>query len=389
MERRDRMNLNSIRYVGVNDHQLDLFEGQFPVPNGMSYNSYVILDEKTAVMDSVSVEFAGEWLQKIARTLEKRSPDYLIVQHMEPDHSGSILHFMQAYPDAKIVASARAFDMIRSFFGASFGERQITVADGDSLSLGTHELHFIAAVMVHWPEVIMTYDRTENVLFSADAFGTFGALDIPSADWVTEARRYYIGIVGKFGRAVQAVLKKLQRFDIQTVCPLHGPILSENTEQYFSLYQTWSSFAPEEDGILIAYTSVYGNTRKAALQLAEKLSETQTVVVHDLARCDMFAAVADAFRFSKLVLATTTYCDSVFPFMHTFLHHLSERGFTGRTVGFIGNGSWAPVAIRHMKMQLEKCRDLHYLENEVNIRSALNEESAAQLTALAEELCRA
>ena len=382
------MSLNHIRYVGVNDHQLDLFEGQYPVPNGMSYNSYVILDEKIAVMDSVDAEFAEEWLNHIAEALENRSPDYIIVQHMEPDHSGSILHFMRTYPETKIVASARAFDMLRNFFGVNFGERKIVVTDGDTLSLGSHELHFVTATMVHWPEVIMTYDSTEKALFSADAFGTFGALDVEAQDWVTEARRYYIGIVGKFGAAVQAVLKKLEGFDIQTICPLHGPVLSDDTKQYISLYHTWSSFAPEEEGIMIAYTSVYGNTKKAALQLAEKLSETETVVVYDLARCDVFAAVADAFRFSKLVLATTTYCGSIFPAMHSFLHHLEERGFTNRTVGFIGNGSWAPVANRHMKMPLEKCRDLNFLKNEVTIHSALNEESTRQLMALAEELCQ-
>ncbi len=382
------MKLNNIRYVGVNDHDLDLFEGQYPVPNGMAYNSYIILDEKIAVMDSVSVEFAEEWISKIRRELGDRSPDYLIVQHMEPDHSGSILHFMEAYPEVKIVASARAFDMIKNFFGISFGEKKLVVGDGDTLSLGKRELSFISAMMVHWPEVIMTYDDEEKVLFSADAFGSFGALDVETEDWVSEARRYYMGIVGKYGAAVQPVLKKIAALDVQTICSLHGPVLSVDVGKYIELYHIWSSFLPEEEGVMIAYTSIYGNTQKAALLLAEKLREKgQAVVVYDLARSDVFAAVADAFRYSKLVLATTTYNGNIFPAMSEFLYHLTERGYHNRTVGFIENGSWAPVALRWMKKRLEKCNGLRYLQNEVSILSALNESSMAQLMALVEELC--
>ena len=354
----------------------------------MAYNSYVILDEKIAVMDSVSVEFAEQWLSKIRRELGERSPDYLIVQHMEPDHSGSILHFMEAYPDVKIVASARAFTMIKIFFGISFGEQKIVVGDGDTLSLGKRELTFISAMMVHWPEVIMTYDNEEKVLFSADAFGSFGALDVETEDRISEARRYYMGIVGKYGAAVQPVLKKIAALDVQTICSLHGPVLTDDVKKYIQLYHIWSSFLPEEEGVMIAYTSIYGNTKKAALLLAEKLREKgQTVAVYDLARSDVFAAVADAFRYSKLVLATTTYNGNIFPAMSEFLYHLAERGYQNRTVGFIENGSWAPVALRWMKKRLEKCNGLRYLQNEVSILSALNESSMAQLMALAEELC--
>lgn len=382
------MKLKNIRYVGVNDHDLDLFEGQYPAANGMAYNSYVILDEKIAVMDSVSVEFAEQWLSEIRRELGERSPDYLIVQHMEPDHSGSILHFMQAYPDVKIVASARAFAMIKNFFGMSFGEQKVVVGDGDTLSLGKRELTFISAMMVHWPEVIMTYDNEEKVLFSADAFGSFGALDVETEDWISEARRYYMGIVGKYGAAVQPVLKKIAALDVQTICSLHGPVLTDDVKKYIELYHIWSSFLPEEEGVTIAYTSIYGNTKKAALLLAEKLREKgQTVAVYDLARSDVFAAVADAFRYSKLVLATTTYNGNIFPAMSEFLYHLAERGYQNRTVGFVENGSWAPVALRWMKKRLEKCNGLRYLQNEVSILSALNESSMAQLMALAEELC--
>ena len=382
------MKLKNIRYVGVNDHDLDLFEGQYPVPNGMAYNSYLILDEKIAVMDSVSVEFAEQWLSKIRRELGERSPDYLIVQHMEPDHSGSILHFMEAYPDVKIVASARAFAMIRNFFGISFGEQKVVVGDGDTLSLGKRELTFISAMMVHWPEVIMTYDNEEKVLFSADAFGSSGALDVETEDWISEARRYYMGIVGKYGAAVQPVLKKIAALDVQTICSLHGPVLTDDVKKYIELYHIWSSFLPEEEGVMIAYTSIYGNTQKAALLLAEKLREKgQTVALYDLARSDVFAAVADAFRYSKLVLATTTYNGNIFPAMSEFLYHLAERGYQNRTIGFIENGSWAPVALRWMKKRLEKCNGLRYLQNEVSILSALNENSMAQLMALAEELC--
>ena len=383
------MNRNDIRYVGVNDHVIDLFEGQYSVPHGMSYNSYVILDEQTAVMDSVDVGFTEEWLANINQVLDGREPDYLIVQHMEPDHSGSVLRFMEAYPRAKIVASARAFVMIRNFFGVDFGERQVTVGEGDTLSLGKHELFFITAALVHWPEVIMTYDRTAKALFSADAFGKFGALDVEDTDWVSEARRYYIGIVGKYGAPVQAVLKKAAALDVQAIYPLHGPVLSENLSYYIGLYDTWSSYAPEEDGVVIAYASVYGNTQKAALELAEKLKESKAVVVYDLARCDMSAAVADAFRYSKLVLAATTYNGGVFPPMHTFIQHLTERGFANRTVGLVENGSWAPAAARTMKKLLEKSKNLTFAQNEVTILSALNETSAAQLLALAEELGQA
>ena len=382
------MKLKNIRYVGVNDHDLDLFEGQYPAANGMAYNSYVILDEKIAVMDSVSVEFAEQWLSKIRRELGERSPDYLIVQHMEPDHSGSILHFMEAYPDVKIVASTRAFAMIRNFFGISFGEQKVVVGDGDTLSLGKRELTFISAMMVHWPEVIMTYDNEEKVLFSADAFGSFGALDVETEDWISEARRYYMGIVSKYGAAVQPVLKKIAALDVQTICSLHGPVLTDDVKKYIQLYHIWSSFLPEEEGVMIAYTSIYGNTQKAALLLAEKLREKgQAVAVYDLARSDVFAAVADAFRYSKLVLATTTYNGNIFPAMSEFLYHLAERGYQNRTIGFIENGSWAPVALRWMKKRLEKCNGLRYLQNEVSILSALNENSMAQLMALAEELC--
>ena len=384
------MTLQDIRYIGVNDHEIDLFEGQYPVPHGMAYNSYMILDEKIAIMDSVDARFTGAWFENIRAALGGRKPDYLIVQHMEPDHSGSILRFMEAYPETKIVASARAFMMIQNFFGADFGDCQITVGDGDTLSLGKHELSFITAAMVHWPEVIMTYDSTAKVLFSADAFGKFGALDAEEADWVTEARRYYIGIVGKYGTPVQAVLKKAAGFDIQAICSLHGPVLTENLSVYLNLYNTWSSYAAEEEGIMIAYTSVYGNTKKAVLQLAEKLKQESglPVAVYDLARCDMFAAVADAFRYSKLVLATTTYNGTIFPFMREFINHLTERGFTKRTVAFVENGSWAPAAVREMKKLLEKSKDITFADTVVTIRSALNEGSTAQLTSLAEELCK-
>jgi len=378
----------NIYYVGVNDHVLDLFEGQYLIPNGMAYNSYAILDEKTAIMDSVDARFTEEWFDHIKDTLGDRDPDYLIVQHMEPDHSGSILRFMEAFPNAKIVASARAFVMIKNFFGVDFGARQIEVSEGDVLSLGVHELHFITAAMIHWPEVIMTYDSTAKVLFSADAFGTFGALDRKDSDWVREARRYYIGIVGKYGGPVQAVLKKAAALDIQAIYPLHGPVLTENLDYYIGLYNTWSSYSPEEDGVVIAYTSVYGNTKKAVLQLADKLRESQKVVVYDLARCDMAEAVADAFRYSKLVLATTTYNGTIFPFMTEFIHHLTERGFSNRMVALIENGSWAPAAARIMKGMLEKSKNLTFAKTEVKILSALNDTSTAQLMALADELCQ-
>lgn len=384
------MTFQDIRYIGVNDHEIDLFEGQYRVPNGMAYNSYAIVDEKIAIVDSVDARFTQAWFDNIRCALGEQKPDYLIVQHMEPDHSGSILQFAEAYPDTKIVASAQSFMMMKNFFGTGFADRQVIVGDGDTLSLGKHNLVFITAAMVHWPEVIMTYDSTDKVLFSADAFGKFGALDVEHDDWVSEARRYYIGIVGKYGVPVQAVLKKAAGLDIQTICPLHGPVLTENLGYYIDLYNTWSSYTAEEDGVMIAYTSVYGNTRKAVLQLADKLKEKggQAVVVHDLARGDMSEAVANAFRYSKLVLATTTYNGNIFPPMREFIDHLTERGFTNRTVAFIENGSWGPSAIRVMKGMLEKSRNLTYVETAVTIRSALNEESAAQLEILADELCK-
>ncbi|MBR5471256.1 MAG: FprA family A-type flavoprotein [Oscillibacter sp.] len=377
---------NTIQYIGVNDHEIDLFEGQYVVPNGMAYNSYAILDEQVAIMDSVDVHFTQVWLDNIKAVLGEREPDYLIVQHMEPDHSGSIHAFMEAYPTAKIVASARAFVMMKNFFGTDFADRKIVVGENDTLSLGSRTLTFITATMVHWPEVIMTYDSCDKVLFSADGFGKFGALDVEE-DWADEARRYYIGIVGKYGAPVQAVLKKAAALDIQTICPLHGPVLTENLGYYLNLYNIWSSYAVETEGVVIAYTSVYGNTKKAVELLAEKLqAKGIKVVVNDLARCDMAQAVEDAFRYGKLVLATTTYNGDIFPFMRTFIDHLTERGFTNRTVAFIENGSWAPVAARVMKGMLEKSKNLTYAENTVKIVSSLNDESRAQIEALAAEL---
>ena len=379
---------DTIRYIGVNDHELDLFEGQYAVPNGMAYNSYAILDDKIAIMDSVDIHFTNVWLDNIKNALGERLPDYLIVQHMEPDHSGSIFRFMEAYPEAKVVASARAFAMMKNFFGTDFPDRQIVVGENDTLSLGSRTLTFVTAAMVHWPEVIVTYDSKDKVLFSADAFGKFGALDVEE-EWVGEARRYYIGIVGKFGIPVQALLKKAAALDIRTVCPLHGPALTENLGYYIDLYHTWSSYAAEEEGVVIAYTSIYGNTRKAVEQLAEALRKNgcPRVVVHDLARCDMAEAVGDAFRYSKLVLATTTYNGGVFPFMQVFIDHLTERNYSNRTVAFVENGSWAPAAARVMKGMLEKSKNLTYTKTTVKILSALNGESSAQLIALAEELC--
>ena len=377
---------NTIQYIGVNDHEIDLFEGQYVVPNGMAYNSYAILDEQVAIMDSVDVHFTQVWLDNIKAVLGERDPDYLIVQHMEPDHSGSICAFMDAYPAAKIVASARAFVMMKNFFGTDFADRKIAVGENDTLSLGSRTLTFITATLVHWPEVIMTYDSCDKVLFSADGFGKFGALDVEE-DWADEARRYYIGIVGKYGAPVQAVLKKAAALDIQTICPLHGPVLTENLAYYLNLYNIWSSYAVEAEGVAIAYTSVYGNTKKAVELLAEKLqAKGIEVVVNDLARCDMAEAVEDAFRYGKLVLATTTYNGDIFPFMRTFIDHLTERGFTNRTVAFIENGSWGPVAARVMKGMLEKSKNLTYAETTVKIVSALNDESRAQIEALAAEL---
>ncbi|MBE6759305.1 MAG: MBL fold metallo-hydrolase [Ruminococcaceae bacterium] len=379
---------NDIRYVGVNDHKVDLFEGQYIVPNGMAYNSYVIMDEKIAVMDTVDANFTHEWLDNLQNVLEGRKPDYLVIQHMEPDHSANIVNFIKNYPDVQIVSSAKAFAMMKNFFGTEFEDRRIVVGEGDTLTLGKHVLTFVTAPMVHWPEVIVTYDSTDKVLFSADGFGKFGALDVEE-DWACEARRYYIGIVGKYGAQVQSLLKKAAGLDIQIICPLHGPVLTENLGYYLNLYNTWSSYQPEEEGIVIAYTSVYGNTKKAVMLLAEKLREKgcPKVVVNDLARCDMAEAVEDAFRYSKIVLATTTYNAEIFPFMHQFITNLTERNFSNRTVAFIENGSWAPLAAKVMKGMLEKSRNLTYTENNVRVLSALNEESTAQLEALADELC--
>ena len=377
-----------IKYIGVNDHQIDLFEGQYIVPNGMSYNSYAIIDEKIAIMDSVDAAFTEEWLGNIQNALGERKPDYLVVQHMEPDHSANIANFLSAYPRATVVASARAFTMMQNFFGTDYADRRIVVGEGDTLDLGEHKLTFLTAPMVHWPEVIMTYDSTDKILFSADAFGKFGALDIEE-EWACEARRYYIGIVGKYGAQVQAVLKKAAGLDISIICPLHGPVLTENLGCYIDLYNTWSSYQPEEEGIVIAYTSIYGNTKKAVMSLAEQLRAKgcPKVLVNDLARCDMAEAVEDAFRYSKIVLATTTYNGDIFPFMRTFIDHLTERNFSNRTVAFIENGSWAPMATKTMKGMLEKSKNLTYTENTVKILSALNEESSTQLEALANELC--
>lgn len=378
----------SIKYIGVNDRKIDLFEGQYTVPNGMAYNSYVIIDDKIAVMDSVDKAFKDEWLKKLADALNGRKPDYLIVQHMEPDHSANITAFMEAYPDATVVSSDKAFKMMQNFFSTDFADRRIVITEGSTLSLGSHELRFVTAPMVHWPEVIVTYETSEKVLFSADAFGKFGALDADE-DWACEARRYYFGIVGKYGVQVQALLKKAAALDIKTICPLHGPVLKENLDYYINLYNIWSSYQPEEDGIMIAYTSVYGNTKKAVLQLAEDLKAKgcKKVVVNDLARCDMAEAVEDAFRYSKLVLATTTYNAQIFPFMQEFIEHLTERNYSNRTVALIENGSWAPVAAKVMRDLLSNSKNITFTENSVKILSALNSESTAQLKALADELC--
>jgi len=380
---------NDIRYLGVNDHQVDLFEGQYVVPNGMAYNSYAIMDEKIAVMDTVDANFTHEWLDNIQHTLGNRKPDYLVVQHMEPDHSANIFNFAKVYPEARIVSSAKAFQMMKNFFGTDFPERQIVVGEGSTLSLGKHVLTFVTAPMVHWPEVIVTYDSTDKVLFAADGFGKFGALDVEE-DWADEARRYYIGIVGKYGPQVQALVKKAAGLDIQIICPLHGPVLTENLGYYLNLYNTWSSYEPEEEGIVIAYTSVYGNTKKAVQQLAEKLEAKgcPKVVVTDLARCDMAKAVEDAFRYSKLVLATTTYNADIFPFMKEFIHHLTDRNYQNRTIGLIENGSWAPLAAKVMKGMFGNSKNITFTDTTVKIMSALNDESAEQLEVLAQELCR-
>ncbi len=377
---------NDILYVGVNDHKIDLFEGQYDVPNGMAYNSYVIVDDKIAVMDTVDKNFTHEWLDNLDKALNGRKPDYLVVQHMEPDHSANIMNFVKTYPEAKIVSSAKAFVMMKQFFGTDFEEKQVVVAEGSTLELGSHTLNFVAAPMVHWPEVIMTYDSKDKVLFSADGFGKFGALDVEE-DWACEARRYYFGIVGKYGAQVQAVLKKAANLEIQTICPLHGPVLSENLGYYLGLYQTWSTYQQETEGIVIAYTSVYGNTKAAVEKLADMLKSKgcPKVVVNDLARCDMAEAVEDAFRYGKIILATTTYNAEIFPFMREFINHLTERNFSNHKIGFIENGTWAPMAYKVMKGMLENCKNCTFAENVVHIKSALNEESTAQLEALAEE----
>ena len=376
-----------IRYIGVNDHAVDLFEGQYVVPNGMAYNSYVILDERVAVMDTVDAAFGDEWLQKLADALDGRQPDYLVVQHMEPDHSANMARFVERYPDATVVASAKALAMAKEFYGLD-GERTLAVKEGDTLSLGRHELAFVAAPMVHWPEVMLTYDKTDRVLFSADAFGKFGALDVDE-EWDCEARRYYIGIVGKYGAQVQALLKKAATLDIATICPLHGPVLTENLSHYIGLYDTWSAYRPESRGVLIAYTSVYGNTRAAAEYLAERLraQDCEKVVLCDLARCDMAEAVEDAFRYDRLVLATTTYNADVFPFMRHFIEALTERNYQNRTVGLIENGAWVPLAAKKMTELLSTAKHLTMLETVVTVRAALNADSRAALDAMATELC--
>ena len=384
------MNITAdIKYIGVNDHKVDLFEGQYIVPNGMAYNSYVITDEKIAVMDTVDKNFTHEWLDNLENALDGRKPDYLIVQHMEPDHSANVAVFMKNYPETVVVASAKAFTMMKNFFGTDFEGRNLVVGEGSTLSLGKHTLTFVTAPMVHWPEVIVTYDSTDKVLFSADGFGKFGALDVEE-DWACEARRYYIGIVGKYGAQVQALLKKAATLDIQTICPLHGPVLTENLGYYLNLYNIWSSYGIETEGIMIAYTSVYGNTKSAAELLAEKLKAKgcPKVVISDLARSDMAENVEDAFRYGKIVLATTTYNADIFPFMKEFIHHLTERNFQNKTVALIENGSWAPLAAKTMKSMLEGCKNITFTSTTVKITSALNDESKAQIEALAEELCK-
>ena len=378
-----------VKYIGVNDHEVDLFEGQYVVPNGMAYNSYLILDDKIAVVDSVDARFAGEWLGNIKKALDGKAPDYLIVQHMEPDHSGSITAFTAEYPEAQIVSSAKAFKMMQNYFGTEYDGRQVVVGEGLTLSLGKHVLNFVTAPMVHWPEVIVSYDSTDKILFSADAFGKFGALDVDE-DWACEARRYYFGIVGKYGVQAQALLKKAAGLDIKIICPLHGPVLTENLGYYLDLYNTWSSYGVESEGIVIVYTSVYGNTKKAAVKLAELLEKRgcAKVVLNDLARCDMAEAVEDAFRYGKIVLATTTYNGEIFPFMREFIFDLVERNFQNKTVGFIEHGSWAPMATKVMRGMLEKCKNLQYTTATVKILSALNAESEGQLNELADELCQ-
>ena len=380
---------DSVKYIGVNDNKIDLFEGQYAVPYGMAYNSYVILDDKIAVFDSVGEGFFEEWMKNMEEVLEGRTPDYLIVQHMEPDHSASVFEFMKAYPETRIVATAKAFAMMKNFFETDFGDNQIVVGEGSKLSLGKHELTFIMAPMIHWPEVMMTYESEEKIFFSADAFGKFGALDVEE-DWACEARRYYFGIVGKYGPQVQGLLRKVAGLDIQRICPLHGPVLSENLEYYLNLYNIWSGYQTESEGVMIAYTSIYGNTKKAVYELeaALKAKGCPKVVINDLARCDMFEAVEDAFRYGKIVLATTTYNADIFPFMKTFIHHLTERGFQNKTVGLMENGSWAAMAAKVMRTMLEKSKNITYTDTTVKIMSALDNESRAQIDALAEELCK-
>ena len=378
-----------IRYIGVQDHEIDLFEGQYIVPNGMAYNSYLIQDEKTAVMDTVDRRFVGQWLEQINKALNGKAPDYLVVHHMEPDHSSGIATFLDTYPNATVVSSRMAFVMMKNYFGQDYADRRIIVSEGSTLSLGKHELTFVTAPMVHWPEVIVSYDSYDKVLFSADGFGKFGAQDADE-DWACEARRYYIGIVGKYGPQVQDLLKKAANLDISVICPLHGPVLKENLGYYIDLYDTWSSYRPESKGVLIAYTSVYGHTKEAVQLLAEKLEQMgcEKVTVTDLAREDMAEAVEDAFRYDRLVLATTTYNTDIFPFMREFIHHLTERDYQNRTVAMIENGSWAPQAAKVMTSMLEGCKDLTFIEPKVKIQSALNDTSREQIHALAEALCK-
>ncbi|MBQ4523675.1 MAG: FprA family A-type flavoprotein [Lachnospiraceae bacterium] len=378
---------SDMKYIGVNDHDIELFEGIYRVPNGMSYNSYAILDEKVAILDTVDEKFTSQWLKQIEKVLGKRKPDYLIVQHMEPDHSANIMNFMKEYPETILVASAKAFMMMEHFFGTEFTKNRMVVSDGDVLSLGKHKLIFVAAAMVHWPEVMVTYDTTDKVLFSADAFGKFGALDVEE-DWICEARRYYIGIVGKYGIQVQNLLKKMAVWEIRRICPLHGPVLTENISYYTDLYHTWSRYQPEEEGIFIAYTSIYGNTKKAVMLLEETLKEKgcEKVMVKDLIRCDKSKAVADAFRYSKIVLATTTYNNEIFPDMREFIDYLTERNFSNRVVAFMENGSWAPVVAKAMREKFEKSKGLRFADTTVKITSALNEESRGQIEELAAEL---
>lgn len=380
---------NDIRYIGVNDHDIDLFEGQYIVPEGMAYNSYVIIDEKIAVMDTVSADFGEEWLANLENVLAGRKPDYLIIHHMEPDHSANIDKFISAYPEAAIVGNAKTFEMIDQFFGSGLCKNKLAVKNGEMLSLGRHELTFLFAPMVHWPEVMMSYDETDKALFSADAFGKFGALDCQDKEWDCEARRYYMGIVGKYGMQVQAVLKKAAALDIKMICPLHGPVLTGDLSHYMSLYDIWSSYGVESEGVCIAYTSVYGNTKRAAELLAKKLEERGCkAAISDLARCDMAEAVEDAFRYGKLVLATTTYNADIFPFMRQFIDHLTERNYQNRTLGFIENGTWAPAAAKIMKAMFEKSRNINYIDTTVTLRSAMTEENAEAIDRMAEELCR-